>query len=813
MLLFHPHISVIYAQAPTQELPASGDAVQSQAADTKTAPLAEAVLIEQPPPGGVVRLEADHQSRNKNVVTLSGNVIVRYLDYVIRSEELVYDDDTGVVRSAGRLQMDGGPDNEHISAASGDVNLKAERGHFFSATGTVSPPPRPVMETPLGGLPARALLASASPFLFTAREVVKEGAGHYTLYSAIVTSCELPHPDWAFHVRRAEVDEQIAKMYDSMFTLVDVPVFYFPYATHSVHVDGRQSGLLLPVIGQSSTKGLVLGEEFYWAINRSADLQLGLDYYSLRGFAPLGQFRYKGNGLDFAQFRFTALKDRGQPQTLIDQGGSDILLSGRHDFSEATRLVGNLEYLSSYVYRQAFAESFNLAVASEVKSDAFFAHEKRGYAAMVSADRYQDFLNTSGDQVRILHVPTLEVDALDHALGSRGFYWNGRASLDGLERSEPGFSTSGVVERVDIYPHLGYLWRGGGWMFRPEVAARETFYDRSGMQGQTGPQPIGALPVEADMSLNRRDAEASVQVLAPAIEREYVTASGWQWKHVLQPQADYRFVGGVNNFAHVLRFDGTDIVSDTNELEYGLTQTLYAKHRQPRACKKDEIPVTPSEVADRKLCVEDRRETLRWFVGQKYFIDPTFGGAVVPGFRNLFATTLDFSGTAYLTSDRSVSPVISRLKWSSTRKIDAEWDVDYDTKRGELLSSNTFVDFHQAEWFEGAGVSKLIEPAETNVGALPPQDQDFLQVRWSLGYGGAAKRGFSAATTGGYDVDANSVQFSVLQTGYNWDCCGFSAEYRRFALGSTRNENSFRFSFTLAGVGTAGNLKRAERLY
>jgi LPS-assembly protein len=38
-------------------------------------------------------------------------------------------------------------------------------------------------------------------------------------------------------------------------------------------------------------------------------------------------------------------------------------------------------------------------------------------------------------------------------------------------------------------------------------------------------------------------------------------------------------------------------------------------------------------------------------------------------------------------------------------------------------------------------------------------------------------------------------------------------EYRRFALGTVRNENQFRFAFTLANVGTFGNLRRQDKLF
>jgi LPS-assembly protein len=38
-------------------------------------------------------------------------------------------------------------------------------------------------------------------------------------------------------------------------------------------------------------------------------------------------------------------------------------------------------------------------------------------------------------------------------------------------------------------------------------------------------------------------------------------------------------------------------------------------------------------------------------------------------------------------------------------------------------------------------------------------------------------------------------------------------EFRRFALGSVRNENEYRFTFALANIGTFGNLRRSEQLF
>ena len=91
--------------------------------------------------------------------------------------------------------------------------------------------------------------------------------------------------------------------------------------------------------------------------------------------------------------------------------------------------------------------------------------------------------------------------------------------------------------------------------------------------------------------------------------------------------------------------------------------------------------------------------------------------------------------------------------------------------------------------------------------------QKFQQFRVALGYGGLNKRGFSAASSFGIDAETHLLQFATAQTSYNWDCCGMTVEYRRYAIATVRNENLFRFTFTLANIGSLGNLRRQERLY
>ena len=46
-----------------------------------------------------------------------------------------------------------------------------------------------------------------------------------------------------------------------------------------------------------------------------------------------------------------------------------------------------------------------------------------------------------------------------------------------------------------------------------------------------------------------------------------------------------------------------------------------------------------------------------------------------------------------------------------------------------------------------------------------------------------------------------------------WRDEGYNVEYRRFSLATVRNENQYRFSFTLANIGSFGNLRRSERMF
>jgi LPS-assembly protein len=830
----HPHL---LAQQVTNQATSVADAQQSSTSLPDEPSATRYPRAEVMPPVDdttAVEIESDTQSKLGSRYVLDGDVVITYRDRIIKADHMEYDTETGEVTADGHFHVTGGANYEDIHASHGTMNLIRQTGRFYDVTGSVG------LKNSGHGM----TYASSNPFLFTGRLVVRTGPQDYEIYEGTLTTCQLPNPDWMLYAGKFVVDSEKAKAQNSTFRLMNIPVLFLPYVTHPVDPDGRQSGFLIPEITNSSTKGLVLGDQVYWAINRSTDLTAGVQYYSLRGWEESGSFRYRGAGLDFAKARFSALQDRGITVNGVyeNQGGEDITFSGRHDFDPQTRVVADAEYLSSYAYREAFAENFSLAVSSDILSIVYGVHEWDGYAAGLRTDRYQGLKMAAvaatdttpaipEEQVRIFHVPSLDFSSTEHRIGTSGVVWNLESSVAGLSRVEPNFATGGLTPRVDIHPQLAYPFSFDGWHLRTSVGFRETAYSRS----RQTPYVPGAPPVELPIALNRADVEVEADLRAPVVERTFDSASvekffhGNDVKHTIEPEVTYRYVAGVNNFLNVLRFDDVDIVSDTNELEYGVTQRLFLRPVKARPCKErptvvaqnwdDEGKVQtrePKDDPDAKLPTCGSRALLSWRLTQKYFFNENFGNAVIDGRRNIFDTTLNLSGIAFLTEPRAISPLISRMRVRTSEHMDIEWDFDYDTGAKKFTSNNVFLDVHQGNMFAGLSYARLNAPGRFYTEGVSSSVSDFNQLRLLFGYGSPARAGLGLAGSVGLNLNtANAalIQYEGVQASYNWDCCGFNVEVRKYELGVVPSELSERFNFTLLNIGTAGNLRKAASLF
>jgi LPS-assembly protein len=772
----------------------------------------EILPVAQPEPeaasGVPVILDAQVQTRVGDTWTLTGQVVIHYLGYILHADKVIYHQSTTELEAEGNLQVVGGPNDIRIDADHGDMRLNMHTARFFNVHGSQG----------VRSAGRSVVYSTPNPFVFSGRVLLETSEGHYRIVDGTMTNCHLPRPDWQVISRSIQLADGKASTSNALFKFLGVPVFYLPWLRHPVDDTGRESGFLIPIISNySSIAGYTFGEQFYWAINRSMDATVGTYYYSRRGWGPNGSFRYKGPGVDHLTVRWNALLDRGIKESvtdtatqatttqLVNQGGVDILALGRKDLTPETRIAGNVEYLYSYVYRLVFDDNYSQAVSSQVQSDISLTHTHNGFVPSISLGRFQTFASsTNGDEAKILHLPSVRFDVLDRPLRRSPLYWGMGSSIGYLSRSEPDFHARNVG-RFDLYPHLSLPLSAGGWSLVPEFALRDTAYSIS--QTPDLHRDNRGIPAISHDPLHRVDMEASVDLRAPAVERDFSLA---RWnrvlRHVIEPEVTYRFVDGIGvHERNTLLFDTTDIATNTNEVGFSLTQRFYVRPAGQHPCASADAP------AD---CAAKPREWASWQIAQKLFIDPTFGGALIPGRRNVFDSTLDLSAIAFLTSPRNLSPIISRMRFEAIDNLRIEWDLDYDPKAGRLGADNVFAGYSWGRTTVGLGHAMLNAVAENGSSATITQSQ---QLQPFLTIGKQSGNGFNLAANGGYDFVHGTLQYGGVQAVYNWDCCGLTVGYRRFQLGTvgttSRNETQYLYSFTLANFGSVGDIRRSNSVF
>jgi LPS-assembly protein len=737
---------------------------------------AAAQQVLKPSGGATVRLEAQQQRKEGDVFFADGNVEIRYLNYLLRADHVQYDAKTYAARARDHVQLD--VDMQHLTADSAEFNVKTGEGRFEHVRGEVRAEHR-----------ANAyILVSPNPLTFEAREVRRLDSRTYTIENAWLTVCQPDKPNWKFYTTHAtlHVDRSVA-LVNANFRLFRVPLIYMPYATAPAGSDLRQSGFLLPEFSDTSLKGVVIGEGYYWAPKDWMDLSLGAALLSRRGWQQNVDLRAKPWENVSLTAQYFGVMDRGLPDPTtglpVKQGGHAVQFGFNALFSNGWRAVADLTQLTSLTFRLAFSPTFGEAVNSEVRSSAFLTNNFHGFSVNLAAGSYKNFVNAQPEVAVVLRsAPEARFASVDQSPWKRlPMYFGMDAFAGAVHRSDqqlvagtvtPGIDTPDFVERSEIAPRVVVPLHWGPWLgATTSYTVRTTSYGAQVLSGAVVSDP-----------LRRTTGELSVDLRPPSLERVWENETG-KWKHTIDPEITYNYVRGVNQFDHFIRFDDDETLTDTNEFMYSITQRLF--HRAGDG-QTDELA--------------------SWRIAQKYYFDPTFNGALVPGTRNVFQALDSITPFAFATEPRRFSPVDSVLRITPGGLYDAEIRLDYDTVRRKLTTAGTLLKLRPYQNFNFTVAHFSVD----NSTALQPLAN---QIRALLGYGDLNRRGLNASFGFSYDVKQQTLQNQLVQISYNGSCCGIALEYRRLALGSVRTENQFRVALIIANIGTFGNLRRQEKIF
>jgi LPS-assembly protein len=717
-----------------------------------------------------VDFQADRQFTEGRWRYLRGHVEIHKEQMTLTADEVDYDEETGDAHARGSVHFVYPSRKEDVYASRFDYNLDNETGMFYNVRGTVSSASQ--------GNPR--ILTTTEPFYFQG-ESAQKIRDHYVVFNGFVTDCKVPHPWWTLGSPRVTVvPGEYALMRHPVFRLRRIPLFYAPAYYKSLKRMPRNSGFLTPNIGNSSSRGRVLGESFFWAINRSADLTLGFTYFSARGIADHVAGRLRPTRTSHFDYYWYQMNDRGigSGANVVRQGGFLFTAQGRTDLPWGFRGLVNVNYLSSLEFRLAFSETLNEAIFSEAHSVGFATKTFSTYFLNVAMIRNETFLTTAPhDNIVIRKFPGLEFDSGDHELlrGPVPLWFSFDAAGGLLGRKQPGFQTRELTDRFDFFPRLSTRFAWKGLHLTPSFGVDETYYGER-------LRPDGSIQGQ---DLLRSARVATLELDLPPLERVFHGPKllGDKLKHVIEPKATYRYVTGISDFDKVIRFDERDLLTNTNEIELSLTNRFYAKKE------------SSGEV----------REVLTVDVRQRRYFDPTFGGALVPGARNVFLSTADLTPFAFADTPRPYSPVVSTIRVQPRWNYAIEWRNDYDPLRGKLADSGIAGDVTVKSF--GFSIGDYVVRSDP---ILTPHSN---QLRTTIRWGSLNKRGWNLGTNMVYDYRIHVLQYANAQVTYNTDCCGFSVEWRRFSLGTTRNENQFRLALSIANIGSFGNLKKQEKMF
>ncbi|HMV51311.1 MAG TPA: hypothetical protein PKD31_26455, partial [Blastocatellia bacterium] len=211
-------------------------------------------------------------------------------------------------------------------------------------------------------------------------------------------------------------------------------------------------------------------------------------------------------------------------------------------------------------------------------------------------------------------------------------------------------------------------------------------------------------------------------------------------------------------------------------------------------------------------------ELLNVTLMQKYFFDPTFGGALQEGVRNQFFPINTLSGFAFGGVKRDVSPLNLRARLRPTPLVFADVRVNYDTQFHGLrdmifgggLTKGIFS--VSQSWYYTRRIA--VDQFRFDPSTLPGNQMDFSA------FVGNPARGPYGGFTVIYDLrdeffngaPRNTRKLINLTTsaGWAWDCCSLNIQTVTFNAG-IRNENRIVFAFTLKGIGSFGTESFGQR--
>lgn len=741
----------------------------------------------------------------KRVLRYIGNVDARYGVYRIQADKITLYEAEDKMVAEGSVVFDQG-DDQRITGVRAVWNIKTKLGVFEDSTGFTN-------QTNDGTV-----------IYFVAERVERTALDEVLVTKGKFTACEEAVPKWSFTADQAriKINDKI-KLKNAKFRIKDVPIVPVPFATIPIEQRDRQSGFLTPTFGFSGNKGFRLSGAYFQTLGRSADVTIRGDLYTSRGIGYGLDFRTRANSRSYFNFGFYAVKDRilgskASPER-PDQGGSIIYAEGVHYFPNGFTAAADVRLTSNLAFRQVFSDGVQQIISPVEVSQAFVNKSWDNYELNLLAR--SQVISIPNVRIKSRNLPSVHFEKRPSILSFLSpLYFSFQTSVEGVSRreevdnlglyqqitgSDPTL-TPAIGQRFDVHPKFTLPINLKYVNFTATAAGRMTYYSNS----------FNDMRQVVGRDVIRKYGEFQFDIRPVALARNFYSKDGaFKFRHVIEPFATYRFVKGVDNFHKIIRVDELDTVTDTNEIEFGLTNRIYTKRFAEAVTDEAQQLLRTSVADDKKPLSEQPYEIFDLTIRGKYFFDKTFGGALIPGRRNQIEPITAVSFYTFGGIPRRFSPLNIDATYRPTRTIYVNTRMDVGLQGEGLRAGSATIGYEMPllKFFQTFYYTRAVDLAPSLQIYQNSNGKEAGTLRgsqWSPSiFAGDRDKGLYGGTSLFFDFENRraarlSPLISSLYTlGYAYDCCAMAVQFYTFNVG-VRNENRLVFSFRLNGIGAFG---------
>ena len=325
------------------------------------------------------------------------------------------------------------------------------------------------------------------------------------------------------------------------------PYFLFPVR--------RQTGFLMPDLGRSSSDGILVGNDFFWAISDYKDMTIYSDYRQKVGHGTGLEYRYENSQESSGQmyYKYWDMYHEGQSRW-------EFRFQHQEEFADDLSARVDIHLVSDDLYYYDLEKQLDDRSKPYLDSNAFYV-ERWNTASLYLAGQYSIDLTRTNENT-IQKLPELRYTIYDETIaGPVHLNFTGSAANFTGQLQDS-------TRRVDFNPQLSASFGSNGLNFTPRAGVRATFYDRSANSAE---------PTEREYGYAGADVNAR-------FSRVYGTdsESGFgRIRHSIEPTLSYSYIPHIVQ-GDLPQFDSVDSVTAQNQVGIAVINRVTAHYKESK---------------------------------------------------------------------------------------------------------------------------------------------------------------------------------------------------------------------------------------